>query len=97
MTYAFIDRRCPTCNGNGCDVCHGVGLVGSYEPAQDIHLTDPSAWADSVRKFRERSGLSTRAIGEQVGLTPSQWSEIERGLNQPTDEQRAAIDAMMKN
>lgn len=95
MTHAFIDRTCPSCNGHGCDACHGGGLVGSYESVPDIHLPAPSPWADSVRKFRERSGLSIRAMGEQVGLTPSQWSELERGIMQPTEEQRAGIDAMM--
>ena len=45
-SYAFVDRKCPRCNGDGtlklalpvtlCPLCRGTGIVGSYEPVPDM-------------------------------------------------------------
>ena len=99
--YAFVDRVCPKCNGEGghptsrevCPVCKGTGLVGSYEEVPDIHLNfNPKPFSESLRGTRESRKVSMRTLALHLGIPVCRLSEIERGFGDaPTPEEEKKI------
>ena len=100
--YAFVDRVCPVCNGEGghpsisrevCPECHGSGLVGGYEEVPDIHLKfNPTPFSESLRATRERRKVSMRTLALHIGVSVCRLSDIERGFGDaPTPEEEKKI------
>lgn len=55
-------------------------------------MTDPAA-SRLLRQLRERSGLSLRRVGADLGIAASHLSRIERGTRAPSERLlRAAAD-----
>jgi transcriptional regulator with XRE-family HTH domain len=46
-----------------------------------------------VRRWRKDNGKTLSALAGKVGVTPSHLSEIERGLNKPSNDLTAKLKA----
>lgn len=93
----FLDRRCPTCNGEGCERCHGTGMVGGVS---DVHVTtpqqEPNSFSERMRAWRLEHGRTFRELSTETGILPGVLSEIEKGRREPTEEQRKRIENLMR-
>ncbi len=100
-SYAFLDRKCPRCNGEGtlrsalpvtlCPLCRGTGIVGSYEPVPDMPKLNPTPFSKILRSTRENRKISLRNLALLLGFTPSRLSGIEVGLYAPTPDEEKKI------
>lgn len=95
MSYAFIDRKCTNCNGTGCKICSGTGMVGSFEEVPDIPMNGDKEFGDKLRKTRERRLISMSELACILSCKVSQISEIECGITMPTDKQREKLEKWM--
>lgn len=99
--YAFVDSKCPVCNGNGwvevapncrglkmCDYCRGTGLVGEYKEVPGIDLPPETPFGRKIRKFREKRQVSMSLLAKLLGCSVSHFSEIESGLVQATEYEK---------
>ena len=71
----FIDRQCPTCNGNGCEQCHGTGMIG------DVNMKDVPLWKHKEGKIRyahKKRGCLTPLDIITFGFPLKCW-RIDRG------------------
>ena len=91
MGFAFIDRRCPDCNGEGDSKCEGTGLRGSYEKLPDTPPYQPTELGKSLRAARLQRQATFRDIAQLLECTPSHVSGIELGREKPTTEEIAAL------
>lgn len=93
--YAFVDRRCPVCGGNGlvnaypngigtrsCLYCRGFGIVGEYEEVPQVIHHGPCALAWRLRKTRESRQVGMDALSKIFGMTVVRLSDIERGCGE---------------
>lgn len=107
ISYAFIDRKCPRCNGKGtlkksgtlCPRCEGTGAVGELRMVRATEL-HPTPFFKSLRstRERERKGVTLRELSRLFGIVPSRLSEIETGRETPTpDEENKIHEWMEKN
>ena len=92
----FIDSQCPTCHGEGCDQCHGTGMVGSVS---GVYVSppppNPESFAGVLRIWRLKNGRTFRELSFETGILPSSISEIENGLRYPTEEQKSKLEEIM--
>lgn len=103
--YAFVDSRCPVCNGSGlvqvtpncrgvksCDYCHGTGLVGEYKEVPQIDYHGPCALAWRLRKTREARHVGMDVLSKLFGMSVVRLSDIERGRGEKmTSSERTMI------
>ena len=84
--------RCPVCEGRrtrtvlacpgarllqvGCDACHATGVV------DDQYLTW-HAQGKQCKTMRMDPYMDMRAVAEAMGITPTEVSRMERGLDDP--------------
>lgn len=67
----------------------GIGLFHDVRMAQR-----PRTWRKSfLREYREAADLSLESVAEQMGLTHSQLSKIERGIH-PYNQQVLEVAAL---
>ena len=67
----------------------GIGLFHAVRMAQR-----PRTWRKSfLREYREAADLSLESVAEQMGLTHSQLSKIERGIH-PYNQQVIEVAAL---
>lgn len=102
--YAFIDRKCPRCDGEGtlkaalpttfCPLCKGTGTVGTYQEVPSIE-PHPTPFSKLLRSIREREKITLRDLSRRFGMSPSRLSEIETGRTTPTDEEKNKIREWM--
>ena len=93
----FLDRQCPTCNGEGCERCHGTGMVGGVS---DVHVTtpqqEPNSFSERMRTWRLEHGRTFRELSIETGILPSVISEIENGRREATQDERLRLEDCMK-
>lgn len=94
MSIAFISRACPSCNGVGCEQCAESGIIGSCEEVPLLPVRTPTQWSSHFRRWRISSGLTPRDVAKEVGMSPSEVSEIENGIIKPTMEQKRKLNRM---
>lgn len=107
-TYAFVDSKCPKCNGEGltqvapncrgmkmCDYCHGTGLVGEYREVPNIEFPFMDGIGPKLREIREQRKASMRELAELFDCGVSHVSDIERGIVEPTEEETRKITEWM--
>lgn len=92
MSFVFISRACPSCNGVGCEHCAESGIIGSCEEVPRLPVRTPTLWGSQFRRWRISSGLTPRDVAKEVGMSPSEVSEIENGIIRPTMEQKRKLD-----
>lgn len=98
--YAFIDRKCPRCDGEGtlksvlpaiiCPLCKGVGMIGEYREVPTIEL-HPTPFSKLLRSMRERRQLSLRDLSLRFGMSPSRLSGLETGRETPMSDEEKKI------
>lgn len=103
--YAFIDRKCPRCDGEGtlkfampttiCPLCKGTGMVGEYREVPNIEL-HPTPFSKLLRSMRERKKVTLRDLSRRFGMSPSRLSGLETGREMPTDEEKKKIREWME-
>lgn len=107
ISYAFINRKCPRCDGEGtlksalpatiCSLCKGMGMVGEYQKAPTIEF-HPTPFSKLLCSTRERKGATLRELSRLFGILPSRLSGIETGRETPTpDEENKIREWMEKN
>lgn len=99
-SYAFVDKRCPRCDGEGtlkaalpgtfCPLCKGTGMLGEYQEVPNIEL-HPTPFSKLLRSIRERADITLRDLSWQCEMSPSRLSEIETGRTTPTVEEEKRI------
>ena len=104
ISYAFIDRKCPRCDGEGtlkaalpttfCPRCKGTGMVGEYREVPSIEL-HPTPFSKLLRSMRESSQITLRDLSRRFGMPPSRLSGLETGRETPTDEEKKKIREWM--
>lgn len=92
MSFVFISRACPSCNGVGCEHCAESWIIGSCEEVSRLPVRTPTLWGSQFRRWRISSGLTPRDVAKEVGMSPSEVSEIENGIIRPTMEQKRKLD-----
>lgn len=97
MTLAFVSRTCPSCKGVGCERCAETGAISKYEQVPQLPARTPTLWSDRFRRWRISSGLTPREVAKEVGMRPSEVSEIENGIINPTMEQKRKLDSFRRN
>lgn len=105
ISYAFIDRKCPRCDGDGtlksalsatiCPLCKGMGMVGEYQKAPTIEF-HPTPFSKLLRSTRERKGTTLRELSRLFGILPSRLSGIETGREMPTPDEENKIREWME-
>ena len=90
MSYAFVDRICQSCNGEGCKKCRFSGNIGSYEEVMDVDFLPEiqTIFGRNFRKWREKCRVSLRDAAQSCGLRVSSLSDIERGRREPSEAVR---------
>lgn len=101
--YAFVDRKCNTCNGMGelgygsktriCPECQGTGTIGSYEEVPAIQYDGDKEFGKLLRMTRVRRMISVSELAALLKCKVSRISEIECGLKMPTDKERENLEA----
>lgn len=104
-TYAFIDRKCPRCDGEGtlksalpttiCPLCKGAGMVGEYREVSTIEL-HPTPFSKLLRSMRERKKVTLWDLSRRFGMSPSRLSGIETGRETPTPDEENKIREWME-
>jgi len=96
MSYAFIERTCTLCDGEGCEHCCGTGVIGSYEEVPSITLpeTANTAFGKELRKWRESNRIGMREAAQAFGLSVSELSALERGQRDPTPEEERKFSCL---
>lgn len=104
-SYAFIDRKCPLCDGEGtlksalpatiCPLCKGVGMVGKYREVPSIEL-HPTPFSELLRSMRERKKVTLRDLSRRFRMSPSRLSGIETGREVPTSDEENKIREWME-
>lgn len=93
----FIDRQCPDCHGEGCDQCHGTGMIGSMSDMPvSMSRPEPNSFAERMRAWRLAHGRTFRELSAETGILPGTLSEIENSRREPTEEQREKIEELMR-
>lgn len=92
MSMVFVSRSCHICGGIGCARCYGTGTIQYYDSVCRLRPRNPTLWSDSFRRWRISSGLTPRDVAKEVGMSPSEVSEIENGIIRPTMEQKRKLD-----
>lgn len=102
MGYAFVDSKCPHCNGEGevrgfcglkiCPICNGTGSVGEFREVPDIEYKGPSALAYKLRQTRERRKISMGDLAKYFGWSVVHLSNIETGKVEMTKDERKQVD-----
>lgn len=104
-SYAFIDRRCPRCDGEGtlkaalpttfCPLCKGTGMVGEYRevPSIDLH---PTPFSRLLRSIREKKSITLRELSRRLEISVPRLCELETGRETPTDEEKKKIREWME-
>ena len=52
MSFAFVDRCCPSCAGKGCEECDFHGIIGSYEEVSEMPERLDTVWSRHFHKNR---------------------------------------------
>lgn len=101
MSYAFVDGKCPRCDGSGeiggfdglqiCPVCNGTGSVGEYREVPDVEYKGPSALAYKLRQTRERRKVGMGDLAKYFGWSVVHLSNIETGKVEMTEEERKQV------
>lgn len=93
----FLDRQCHACHGNGCDQCHGTGMIGSVSGV-DVHTLrpEPNSFGEHMRAWRLEHGRTFRELSADTGILPSVLSRIEDGKRMPTEEERARLEKFIR-
>ena len=60
------------------------GLTGVVEFYHDNRITN--MFTETVKSLRLQKRLTLRDFCQQVGLDPSNWSKVERGVNPPPSD-----------
>lgn len=105
ISYAFIDRKSPRCDGEGtlksalpatiCPFCKGLGMVGEYRKVPTIEL-HPTPFSKLLRSMRERKKVTLRDLSRRFGMGPSRLSGIETGRETPTPDEENKIREWME-
>lgn len=91
----FIDRKCESCNGEGCEACEGTGSVGSIEE-RDALESKPCALAKALNRYLRARGIGFRALGEAMGVSAARASELCRGAGaEMSDQERFSIAQLL--
>lgn len=78
----FVDRTHGACEGEGCDDCHGGGLVGTMEVRpQPVYLNVKQR--KRARWLRCEAGLGLRATADLFELSVVDWCQVELGGLEP--------------
>ena len=94
--FIFIDERCPDCNGDGCEKCRGTGIVGHMEHSDKMIAGRHTEFGERIRQWRLGNRLTFFEMGLLVGVLPGQLSEIENGRRKPSEQQRRAIEDLIR-
>lgn len=99
----FSDRLCTSCHGEGCELCHGTGIIGNTETEQmkpeelmEFLFPSPTEFGIYLREWRLSNGKTFRELSAETGITPGTLSEIEIGRREPTEGQRKIIEAIIR-
>lgn len=105
ISYAFIDRKCPRCDGEGtlksalpatiCPLCKGMGMVGEYQKVPTIEF-HPTPFSENLRSTRLMKGVTLRELSRLFGILPSRLSGIETGRETPTPDEENKIREWME-
>lgn len=101
--YAFVDGRCPRCDGEGeiggwdglqvCPECHGMGIGGAFKEVPPIDPAKiPGAFAYRLRKTREQNKVGMSELADHFGWSVVHLSNIERGVIEPTEKEFKQIE-----
>lgn len=77
-SIVFVDRKCPACNGEGCEACDGTGIVGSVEE-REVPEVHPDGVAKALEKERLARGLNFRDLGCNLVVSTPRASQLCRG------------------
>lgn len=79
-------RKKPLSAGATRDIGRSFKILGRYMITED--MPDETRF----RRWRISSGLTPRDVAKEVGMSPSEVSEIENGIIKPTMEQKRKLD-----
>lgn len=104
-SWAFIDRRCPRCSGEGtlkaalpttfCPRCKGTGMISELQQGTPVEI-HPTPFSELLRSMRIRKNLTVRELSLRFGMSPSRLSGLENGLGTPTSEEEKKIREWME-
>ena len=96
----YHDKTCPCQDG---DACHyeDCGDTKGWDPryvllariaALEALLGEGSSFGATVRRLREQKGIGLRKVAQQVAMSPTYLSKVERDeFNPPSEEKVLAI------
>lgn len=91
MGFAFVNRLCPYCLGEGCEECDGFGMRGSYEEVPDVPQDRPTVLGMQLFVTRLKRQVGFKQVAQMLGCTPSHVSAIERGREAATRSEVAIL------
>lgn len=94
-SIVFVDRKCPACNGEGCEACDGTGYVGSVEE-REVPELHPDGVSRALDAWRIAKRVGFREIGERLGVSVARASELCRGAGaEMSDQERFCVAQLL--
>ena len=94
-SIVFVDRKCPACNGEGCEACDGIEAVGSIEEREVPELR-PDGVSKALDAWRIAKCIGFRELGERLGVSVARASELCRGAGaEMSDQERFYIAQLL--
>lgn len=92
----FLDYIHEACNGEGCEECHGSGMVGeiissSEAPVVAKQRLDLLPFALDMQAARREPRITLRELSTATGIQASRLSEIEHAQLEPTVKEKIRI------
>ena len=94
-SIVFVDRKCPACNGEGCEACDGTGSVGGIEE-REVPELHPDGVSRALDAWRIAKCIGFRELGERLGVSVARASELCRGAGaEMNDQERFSIAQLL--